>query len=96
MGDSKKVSDYDEKEIAGPESQAYKDAVHLVEKSGRGATQLPAFLSYGGQAYGGLAHNDAASAALVESDKPDMTEFNRKITVPDAKQVEAGHRAEKY
>jgi hypothetical protein len=40
LGDSKKVTDYDEKEIAGPDSQAYKDAYQLALRSGKGETDI--------------------------------------------------------
>ena len=40
LGDSKKVSDYDIKDIAGPDSQAYQDAMKIAQQSGRGETDI--------------------------------------------------------
>ena len=34
VGDTKKATDYDQKELAGPDSQMYKDALSLALRSG--------------------------------------------------------------
>ena len=42
VGDTKKLTDYDEKEIAGPDSQMYKDALKLALRSGKGESDITA------------------------------------------------------
>lgn len=39
-GDTKRVTDYDSDEIAGPDSQMYKDAYQLALHSGQGASDV--------------------------------------------------------
>ena len=75
-GDQKRVTDYDNRVIAGPNSKMYKDALDLAIRSGKGASSV----HYG---------PDDAAKVLIKEDIPDQTEFKKDIVVPDAK--EAAH-----
>ena len=64
LGDTKKVTDYDQKQIAGSESQMYKDALSLALKSGKGESDITEMM---------LEHAAAKNAV----DNIDMTEFDK-------------------
>ena len=64
LGDTKKVTDYDQKQIAGSDSQMYKDALSLALKSGKGESDITEMM---------LEHAAAKNAV----DNIDMTEFDK-------------------
>ena len=73
-GTTKKITDFDTKEIAGPGSQMYKDALDLAMRSGKGETDI----YYG---------PDDAAKAIVGEDSPDPTNFQKEINVASPYQV---------
>ena len=76
-GGDKRIVDYDEVELAGPDSQMYKDAYDLALRSGRGETDIQFPIDY----------IPEAEAAKIHEDIPDRTEFNKEIDVPSVEQA---------
>ena len=71
-GGDKRIVDYDEVELAGPDSQMYKDAYDLALRSGKGETDIQFPINY----------IPEAEAAIIPEDVPDRTEFKKTIDVP--------------
>jgi hypothetical protein len=69
LGDSKKVTDYDTKDIAGPDSQAYQDAYKIAMQSGHGASDI--FLA-----------PEEMIHAVVAEDTPHAPMLQTEISVP--------------
>jgi len=90
-GDTKKASDYDEKEIADKDSQLYKDAMDLAQRSGMGETDIP---KHANPHYDITVISDAEKA-IIKEDAIDMAEFNKDIIVPNVDQAAAGLDAKK-
>lgn len=82
-GDTKKVTDYDEKEIADKESQLYKDAMDLAQRSGLGETDIPLHAMH----HYDIAIIPDAEKAIIKEDAIDMTEFEKEIVVPTIKEA---------
>lgn len=71
LGDSKKITDYDTKDIAGPDSQAYQDAYKIAIQSGAGASDI--FLP-----------PEEMIQAVVAEDVPHAPMLKSEISVPKA------------
>jgi len=82
-GDTKKATDYDEKEIADKESQLYKDAMDLAQRSGLGETDIPLHAKH----HYDIAIIPDAEKAIIKEDAIDMTEFEKEIVVPTIKEA---------
>lgn len=71
-GGDKRVVDYDEVELGGPDSEMYKDALDLAYRSGRGETDIRFPINY----------IPEAEDAKIAADTPDRSGFEQPIDVP--------------
>ena len=85
LGDSKKITDYDKKDIAGPDSQAYQDAYKIAQQSGRGETDI--FLPPE-EMVQAIVAEDAITTPILGA--PDTPEVEAAVLIPTVSEVKAG------